>query len=42
MANIDSDLSDDIDSNGTTDTTKSVSNDVNFASIFVENELLTV
>ena len=39
MANIDSDLSDDIDSNGTTDTTKSVSNDVNFASIFVENEL---
>ena len=42
MANIDSDLSDDIDSNGTTDTTKSVSNDVNFASIFVENGYLTV
>ena len=39
MANIDSDVSDDIDSNGTTDTTKSLSNDVVFASIFFEREL---
>ena len=39
MANIDSDLSDDIDSNGTTDTTKSVSNEIAFGSIFIENEL---
>ena len=39
MANIDTDLSDDIDSNGTTDTTKSVSNDVVFGSIFFEREL---
>ena len=39
MANIDSDLSDDIDSDGSTDTTKSISNDVFFGSIFVENQL---
>ncbi len=39
MANIDTDLSDDIDNNGTTDTTKSVSNDVIFGSIFFEREL---
>ena len=39
MANVDTDLSDDIDSNGTTDTTKSISNDVFFGSIFFENQL---
>ena len=39
MANIDTDLSDDIDNNGTIDTTKSVSNDVIFGSIFFEREL---
>ena len=39
MANIDTDLQDDIDSNGTVDTTQSVSNDVVFGSIFFEREL---
>ena len=35
-ANVESALSDDIDSNGTTDTTKDISNDVIFGSIFLE------
>ena len=35
-ANVESSLSDDIDSNGTTDTTKDISNDVIFGSIFIE------
>ena len=35
-ADINSDVSDDIDSNGTTDTTRSLKNDVTFASIFFE------
>ena len=39
MANIDTELTDDIDSNGTIDTTKSVSNNVVFGSIFFEREL---
>ena len=39
MANIDTDLSDDIDNNGSIDTTKSISNDVIFGSIFFEREL---
>ena len=38
-ATIDSDLTDDIDSNGTIDTTKNVSNDVIFGSIFLERQL---
>ena len=33
-ADINSSVKDDVDSNGTTDTTKSLSNDVTFASIF--------
>ena len=36
LADVKSDVSDDIDSNGTTDTTKSLSNDVVFGSIFLE------
>ena len=32
-------VSDDIDNNGTTDTTRNLSNDVTFASIFVEKAL---
>ena len=36
-ANVESALSDDIDSNGTTDTTKDISNDVVFGSIFLES-----
>ena len=39
MADIDTSLSDDIDSNGTTDTTKDISNDVMFGSIFLERQL---
>ena len=39
MASIDSDLQDDIDSNGTTDTTKNISNDTVFASIFFEKAI---
>ena len=39
MANVDSTVTDDIDSNGTTDTTKDISNDVTFASIFFEKAL---
>ena len=35
-ATIDSTVKDDIDSNGTTDTTKDISNDVAFGSIFFE------
>lgn len=35
-ATIDSTVSDDVDSNGTTDTTKNISNDVNYGSIFFE------
>ncbi len=45
MANVDSTVTDDIDSNGTTDTTKDISNDITFASIFFEkalNENMTV
>ena len=38
-ADINSDVSDDIDSNGTTDTTRSLKNDVTFASIFFEKAL---
>ena len=38
-ADIKSTVKDDIDSNGTTDTTKNLSNDVTFASIFVERAL---
>ena len=38
-ADIDSTVTDDIDSNGTTDTTKDLSNDVSFASIFIEKAL---
>ena len=44
-ANVESALSDDIDSNGTTDTTKDISNDVIFGSIFLEravNENMSV
>ena len=36
-ADVESALSDDIDSNGTTDTTKDISNDVVFGSIFLES-----
>ena len=36
-ADVESSLSDDIDSNGTTDTTKDISNDVVFGSIFLES-----
>ena len=39
MADIDTSVSDDIDSNGTTDTTKDISNDVMFGSIFLERQL---
>ena len=39
LANLDTALSDDIDNNGSTDTTKDVSNDVVFGSIFIEREL---
>ena len=39
MANIDTDVSDDIDNNGSIDTTKGLSNDVIFGSIFFEREL---
>tara|TARA_Y100000992_G_scaffold142479_1_gene94540 strand:- start:35 stop:694 length:660 start_codon:yes stop_codon:yes gene_type:complete len=45
MADVKSTVKDDIDSNGTTDTTKNLSNDVTFASIFIEravNENLSV
>ena len=35
-ATIDSDLKDDVDSNGTIDTTKSISNDIGYGSIFFE------
>ncbi len=35
-ADVKSNLKDDIDSDGTTDTTKNISNDVTFASIFIE------
>ena len=38
-ADINSDVSDDIDSNGTTNTTRSLKNDVTFASIFFEKAL---
>ena len=36
LADINSDVKDDIDSNGTTNTTKNISNEVTFASIFFE------
>ena len=39
MADVKSTVKDDIDSNGTTDTTKNISNDVTFASIFFEKAL---
>ena len=39
LANLDTALSDDIDNNGSTDTTKDISNDVVFGSIFIEREL---
>ena len=38
-ADVNSSVKDDIDSNGTTDTTKDLSNDVSFASIFIEKAL---
>ena len=38
-ADINSTVKDDVDSNGTTDTTKNLSNDVSFASIFFEKEV---
>ena len=38
-ADVNSSVTDDIDSNGTTDTTKNLSNDVSFASIFFEKAL---
>ena len=38
-ADVKSTVKDDIDSNGTTDTTKNLSNDVTFASIFIEKAL---
>ena len=45
MADVNSTVKDDIDSNGTTDTTKDISNDVIFGSIFLEravNENMSV
>ena len=39
MASIDTAVSDDIDNNGSTDTTKDISNDVMFGSIFLERAL---
>ena len=39
MADVQSGLSDDIDNNGSTDTTKNISNDVTFGSIFFEKAL---
>ena len=39
MADVESTVTDDIDSNGTTDTTKNLSNDITFASIFFERAL---
>ena len=39
MADVKSTVKDDIDNNGTTDTTKNLSNDVTFASIFFEKAL---
>ena len=39
LADVNSTVTDDIDSNGTTDTTKNLSNDVTFASIFFEKAL---
>ena len=39
MASIDTAVSDDIDNNGSTDTTKDISNDVVFGSIFLERAL---
>ena len=39
MADVNSTVKDDVDSNGTTDTTKNLSNDVTFASIFFEKAI---
>ena len=39
LADVKADVSDDIDNNGSTDTTKSLSNDVVFASIFLERAI---
>ena len=39
LADVNSDVKDDIDSNGTTNTTKSLSNDVIFGSVFIENAI---
>ena len=39
LAKIDTALSDDIDNNGSVDTTKDISNDIVFGSIFLEREL---
>ncbi len=39
LADVSSDVKDDIDSNGTTNTTKSLSNDVIFGSVFIENAI---
>tara|TARA_Y100001970_G_scaffold10585_1_gene12478 strand:- start:2760 stop:3380 length:621 start_codon:yes stop_codon:yes gene_type:complete len=41
-ASIDTDVTDDIDSNGSIDTTKAISNDVFFGSIFLENSVDTM
>ena len=38
-ADVESTVTDDIDSNGTTDTTKDLSNDVVFGSVFIENAI---
>lgn len=38
-ASLDTDVKDDVDANGTTDTTKSLSNEIAFGSIFVEKSL---
>ncbi len=40
-ATVDTDLTDDIDNNGSIDTTKAISNDIFFGSIFVENSVDT-
>ena len=42
LAKHDTAVSDDIDNNGSTDTTKDISNDVVFGSIFIERELTMV
>ena len=39
MADVNSTVKDDVDNNGTTDTTKDISNDISFASIFFEKAI---